>query len=269
MRNTPAYPITSVDNALLLSRQLILQESLSVSEAAESVGVARSTAHRLLAMLIHHGFAEQTEDRRYRAGPILRSGTTGATSIDVLRQAALPTMEALVVKVGETVTLQVLSGTKVRVIDTVECDRSLRIGSRTNRVLDAHQTSGGKVLIALLSDEEILRRFGSVSGLVMSRLMTEIGRARELGYATNDQESEIGVSAIGTVIPNRSADATAAVTIAIPTVRVSKKGIASLLKPLQQAAEEIASRLPSTPRTGAKVTAKSSSPKATAKTRAR
>lgn len=245
MKNSPNYPITSVDNALRLSRHLILQGSMSVSEAAESVGVARSTAHRLLAMLIHHGFAEQTEDRRYRAGPIFRSSGTGATAMDVLRQAAVPAMEELVAKVGETVTLQVLTGTKVRVIETVECDRSLRIGSRTDRVLDAHQTSGGKALLALLSDDEVLERFSSIRSIDQRQLIIELASVRELGYANNDQESEIGVTAVGTAIPGRTIEATAAITIAVPTVRIGSKGVQPFLRPLMLAAKAIASRLPS------------------------
>lgn len=244
VKNEPAYPISSVDNALRLSRQLILQESLSVSEAAESIGVARSTAHRLLAMLIHHGFAEQQDDRRYRAGPILRSAAAESTTDELLRQSASPTMEALVARVGETVTLQVLDGTKVRVIHTVECDRTLRIGSRTDRILEAHQTSGGKALLALLTDAEITRRFRSLSAGNFTRLMIAIQRTRDLGYGTNDQESEVGVSAIGMSIPDRPSESTAAITIAIPTMRVGRRGLTPMVRPLRDAAEEIAGLLP-------------------------
>lgn len=243
MKNKPAYPITSVDNALRLSHQLILQDSLSVSEAADSVGVARSTAHRLLAMLIHHGFAEQNEDRRYTAGPMLRSGNSGATAIGVLRQACLPTMQTLVEQVRETATLQVLTGSKVRVIGTIECDQTLRIGSRTNRLLEAHQASGGKALLALLPEEEIRDRYASWSEPELQQFLQELEQVRDLGYAANDQESEVGVTAVGRAVPNTDANSTAAVTIAIPSLRIGKHGIDPFLEPLREAVEEIGARL--------------------------
>ena len=53
MKNAPSYSIASVDSALQLATALQVEGSLSVSEAAERLGVARSTAHRLLAMLVY------------------------------------------------------------------------------------------------------------------------------------------------------------------------------------------------------------------------
>ena len=69
MKNEPPYAITSVDHALRLALILQREGQLTVSEAAERLGVARSTAHRLLAMLVYRDFAEQGTDRRYRACP--------------------------------------------------------------------------------------------------------------------------------------------------------------------------------------------------------
>src|SRR5882762_3990405 len=52
----PAYPIASVDNALRLIRLFDDRDSLRLTDACSYLGVAHSTAHRLLAMLIYHGF---------------------------------------------------------------------------------------------------------------------------------------------------------------------------------------------------------------------
>jgi len=53
---------------------LQVEGSLSVAQAADRLGVARSTAHRLLSMLCYRDFAQQTEDRCYTAGPVLALG---------------------------------------------------------------------------------------------------------------------------------------------------------------------------------------------------
>ncbi|MCX4908974.1 helix-turn-helix domain-containing protein [Streptomyces sp. NBC_00878] len=60
------YPITSVDHALHLATLLQQEGPLRVSDAAERLGVSPSTAHRLLAMLVYRGFAEQRPDRSPR-----------------------------------------------------------------------------------------------------------------------------------------------------------------------------------------------------------
>ena len=71
LKTPPPYAIASVDHALRPAVMLQLEGGLTVSEVAERLGVARSTAHRLLAMLVYRDFAVQDEDRSYRAGPVL------------------------------------------------------------------------------------------------------------------------------------------------------------------------------------------------------
>ena len=45
----PTYPIESVDNALKLLGMFRKRQLVRVSEAGDALGIARSTAHRLLA----------------------------------------------------------------------------------------------------------------------------------------------------------------------------------------------------------------------------
>jgi len=71
-RRPPAYPIASVDRALRLLLLVGRRSSVRLSEASEALGVAPSTAHRLLAMLAFHGFVRHDGDRHgYVAGPAL------------------------------------------------------------------------------------------------------------------------------------------------------------------------------------------------------
>src|SRR3989442_11648104 len=71
MKNKPRYPLQSVDHALQLLQILRDNGSLRVSEAAQELGTARSTAHRLLAMLVYRDFAVQDEARKYLPGAAL------------------------------------------------------------------------------------------------------------------------------------------------------------------------------------------------------
>ncbi|MBF8187168.1 helix-turn-helix domain-containing protein [Nonomuraea sp. K274] len=53
--NSVPYPIESVDNALRLIHLLRARGEVGVTAAAKALGVAPSTAHRLLAMLVFRG----------------------------------------------------------------------------------------------------------------------------------------------------------------------------------------------------------------------
>ena len=63
LKTPPPYAIASVDHALRVAVMLQLEDGLTVSEVAERLGVARSTAHRLLAMLVYRDFAVQDENQ--------------------------------------------------------------------------------------------------------------------------------------------------------------------------------------------------------------
>ena len=68
----PQYPIESVDKALKILLLLGERSELRLTDVAEYLNVATSTAHRLLAMLQYRGFVRQDpRTRAYRAGTAL------------------------------------------------------------------------------------------------------------------------------------------------------------------------------------------------------
>ncbi|MGI5518376.1 IclR family transcriptional regulator domain-containing protein [Streptomyces sp. CA-106131] len=140
-----------MDHALRLAVPLQQEGPLRVSDAADRLGVSASTAHRLLAMLVYRGFAEQRPDQRYEAGDVLRQAPATEASVALLRQTALPLMRELVDRLQESVNLMVLAGTETRFIATEESAQVLRVGSRAGRTLPAHLTSGGRTLLAALA----------------------------------------------------------------------------------------------------------------------
>ena len=146
MKNKPTYSIDSVDHALRLAGLLQQEGPLRVADAAERLGVARSTAHRLLAMLVYRDFAEQNADRRYAAGSVLRH-LAGVEPVAQLRAVALPHLQRLVDQTGETANLMVLLGKYVRFVATIECCHVLRVGDREGRMVPAHLASGGPTLL--------------------------------------------------------------------------------------------------------------------------
>src|SRR6266403_928308 len=65
-------PVSSVDNALHVLQLFKSRRVLRVADVADDLGVARSTAHRLLVALVQRGFAAQERvTRAYIPGPEL------------------------------------------------------------------------------------------------------------------------------------------------------------------------------------------------------
>ena len=152
MRNVPAYPVSSADNVLRLLRLLREQGELRVADAANRLGVAPSTAHRLLATLRHHEFAVQDRRHVYLPGPALSAIQATMPRPDV-RAVIHRCLRELVQQCEETAHFMTLEGNGARFIDGVEGSRSLRCGTRIGLLMPAHMTSGGKALLAELTGD--------------------------------------------------------------------------------------------------------------------
>jgi IclR family transcriptional regulator, acetate operon repressor len=235
----PDYPITSVDHALQLVLLLQRDGSVGVRDAAAALDVSPSTAHRLLAMLVYRGFAEQDRKRRYYPGPALQRTPHASASVATLRQVARPHMEALVREVEETVNLTVLAGTAVHFILTVEASRALRAGDRTGASLPAHRTSGGRVLLAALPEAEVAAVYAGVAGVEVDELLSELEQVRSRRYAINDQQTEAGLTAVGTLIRAPGRAAPAALSLAMPSTRYDPSRVPGWVRQLRAAAGRI------------------------------
>ena len=87
----PAYLLESVDNALRLLQMLRDVGAVRLNQAATELGIARSTAHRLLAMLVYRGFAVQDEKRTYHPGPAMGAARPTGAGPASSPTAAVPT----------------------------------------------------------------------------------------------------------------------------------------------------------------------------------
>ena len=219
VQNKPVAFIESVDHALRLSLLLQQEGNLRVSDAAKRLCVARSTAHRLLSMLVYRGFAEQGEDRSYSAGLALRHPFQPEAMAE-LRTVALPHLRSLMETVGETTYLCTVVGNEARFVATVECAQVLRVGRREGLTLPAHLTAAGRAVLAAKSPEEIFAMYAGADTSLddINTLVRELRSVRRQGFALNNQRTETGITAIGRALHNPNWT-TAGISIAMPTVR--------------------------------------------------
>jgi DNA-binding IclR family transcriptional regulator len=250
----PSYPIASVDNALRVLDLIKSRRTVRVADVSAELGIARSSAHRLLTTLRHRGYLRQdSATKAYGAGPALvEVGLAAVRDIDV-RRLARPHMERLSQEVGETVSLLLLQQEGVRVVfvDSIEGPQSVRVGSRTGLTMPAHCNSGGKAMLAALPPETLRELFGDGPLATMTEasiatlvdLEAELERVRGAGYATNFGESEDDISAVGVAISGLASEAVAAFSAAAPAARLSPRRAAEIAGPLRAAAAALSAEI--------------------------
>ncbi|MEU1705330.1 IclR family transcriptional regulator [Streptomyces sp. NPDC005706] len=246
LKTPPPYPIASVDHALRAATILQMEGGATVSEIAERLGVARSTAHRLLAMLVYRDFAVRGEDRVYRAGPVLELAAHSQSLVSRLRAAALPHLHRVVDLLDETTNLIVRTGDTARFIASVECRQALRVGSREGMVFPAHRTTAGLLLLADLSDAELQEVYAAeryhdrpADRPDLARLRTELERLRRTGFAVNQERSERGLVAVGVPVRDQDGAALAGLSLSMPSVRYDPQRLRSLVSALEAAAHAL------------------------------
>ncbi len=248
VQKRPTYSIEAVDNALQLLQLLRDGGTLRLKDAAEELGVAPSTAHRLLAMLVYRGFAVQDETRRYVPGPAMGVGPAGLSWTRLLRSLAQPHMELLSAQLDETVNLMVRVGTKVRFLATVEGNNVLRVGDRQGTVMPANKTSGGKAMLAELETPMIDQLFRSnnaeiggdtIPAAEYAAFLRELESIRGNGFAANFEGTEDGVSALGIALHNRHGLVVGALSVATPATRFRRVFDAGLVPALRETCRQL------------------------------
>jgi DNA-binding IclR family transcriptional regulator len=248
----PAYPIQSVEHALVLLALFSERRRLSIGAVAKELRVAPSTASRLVAMLEHHGYVcREVDSRDYVLGPRLREiGLTAVRELDI-RPQTRPYLEALSAETGETAQIGILQGQYVIFLDCIEGRHNLRVSSRIGSLLPAHCLSSGKALLAELSPDDLATLYPGdrlhqltphtiASG---AKLRRELNDVRKLGYATSFSESEVGVSTVAVSIRDMAGRTRCAISVAAPDTRLTSKNAEAFAKVLRRSAKAISATL--------------------------
>jgi DNA-binding IclR family transcriptional regulator len=222
---------------------------LTLSEIARYSGLPKSTAHRVLFMLIEVGAVEQVPGG-YQVG--LRMFSLGVLPPEAaLREAALPHLEELHRVTGHTLHLAILRGADVVYLEKLlPRGTSVVMPSVIGDRLPATVTGVGKVLLAFSSPEEcaaalagpLPRRTARSLG-TLEALERELDAIRERGYALDREEATVGVSCVAVPIltgaggSGGSRRAIAAISVSYPASSGSGE---ALIAPLHETAAAIA-----------------------------
>lgn len=240
--------IHSVVTALDLLELLALERELGVSAIARRLGVAKSTAHRMLATLRSKGYVQLSPDTRlYRLGLRLHELGELVASHSQLRDQALPLLESLRSQTGETVHLAVPEGNQMFYVERLESYHGLRFSSRVARVRPIHVTSSGKAVAAFnpaVAEAALAAGFEVKTARTIrtsSQFMICLADTRKRGYAFSVEEDEPGLASVAAPVFDRHRVARAALSVAGPVARVAGGNIAQVARRVQAAAAQLSS----------------------------
>ena len=237
-KSSPPSQVQSLSRALMLMQRLAGTEmGMNLTEVSGSLGLAPSTAHRLLNSLRHHHFVDYDEHQGLWSIGVnaFIVGNAYLKKRDFVAQAR-PYMKELVSRTGETSNLAIIEGESHIYVAQVECTEVMRMVVQLGSRGQIHAAAVGKALLAALPEKEalaIVQRSGMQS-LTQKTITTpsdfaeELSNIRHQGYAVDDEEQTMGLRCIAANIFDEYAEAVAAVSISGPTVRITNERVPEL-----------------------------------------
>ncbi|WP_419852205.1 IclR family transcriptional regulator [Actinobacillus pleuropneumoniae] len=245
-----------------LVRGLKLLELLSqypngcpLAQLSELANLNKSTVHRLLQRLQQEGFVRPAPTTgSYRLSTkCLAIGQRALSSLNILHIAA-PHLEALNLKLGETVNFAMREGNHAILIYKLEPTTGMMktrayIGQR----LQLYCSGMGKLFLAYDKAEYIPHyweiQHDTIQQLTPNTITTvpamnaELEKIRRQQFAMDDEENEMGVSCIAYPIFDHQGRVNYAISISLSTARLMQVGIDTLRAEIQATAHKISEEL--------------------------
>ena len=245
-----ACTVQSIDRIFTIMEVLSQHpRGMSLTDVCTETDLPKGTTSRLLASLITHRYAVQEPDtKRYRM--TLRMFEIGCRVADStnIRSVAQPYLESLSSVTGEAVHLVARLQDDVVYLHKEEATHSIvRMSSFVGRHNPMYCTGVGKSILAFLPDQEITEIWNRIEHIQytpntitdLPTLMEEIKTIRTCGYATDNEEHELGVCCIAAPIHNFDGVPVAAISISAPRIRLDCEKLKDFAPMLLEAADNI------------------------------
>lgn len=216
-----------------------------LGDLATTLGLTRSTTHRLASTLVEHRYLSFTPRVGYSLGPkLLELGFIAGRQMNVTK-AAREHLELLSSGSGDTVHLGVLEGGKVLYLDKIPGSRRVDISSRIGERQPLRSTGLGK---ALLLDEPTARlrdiyeaeqREGFRYSVELSEWLRRMKDYRASGVAFDLEENEDRVRCVAAPIRDVSSKIVAAISLSSAGQYMDDTRMERLTADVKAAAEAI------------------------------
>jgi IclR family KDG regulon transcriptional repressor len=207
---------------------LAARPQLGLSDIARELGLAKSTLHRVLAVLVERGWAVRDAESRFSLG--IRALRLGSSSADLPIVKAFRTVAAeFLTRHDETIALAVLDGSESLFLALEETSQPIRLVTHVGSKTPAFASASGRVVLASHPPAAVAALFGGrllvtptgrrLNGV--AELQTILDEVRERGYAENHGETADGLYAASVPVVNGDGVTIAALTTCIPVSRIT------------------------------------------------
>jgi DNA-binding IclR family transcriptional regulator len=233
--------VQSLDRALSILDVIgFAHTELSLGDVAARVGLAKSTAHRLLRTLELRGFvARNPLTGGYRPGMKNSGGLGPGPEIHEV-------LERLAARSGETANLGALVGAQVLYVDRAESSQALRWQLGVGARVPVHCSGLGKAILSCSAREVVERLVSSALEPRTDRTITdrdalfaELAISRLRGYALDNEEFMEGVRCIAVPVRGATGEVGGAISIAGPAFRLTIGEAEAQATPLKEAAQRV------------------------------
>jgi IclR family transcriptional regulator, acetate operon repressor len=214
----------AIDRAAdLLTRVVDAPHSVTFTELAESSGLAKSTASRLLTALERNGLLRREAGGAFVPGDAFVRYALRAQPDADLATVAAPYLESLAAATGETINLGVERAGQVEQIAQVDSRHVLGLTNWLGKAEPLHATALGKALLAADAARlpaGRLKRLTPATITSRERLGRDLAAARRRGWAVADGELEAGLVAVASPVRRADGAAIAALSVSGPDSRL-------------------------------------------------
>lgn len=231
-KKTYAYIVPAVDRAAqILSLLKEKAHSMTIAEVTEATGWHKSSVHKILVTLNHHGLLDRDETtKKYSLGiALVGYGQFVMNNLNI-GQEVLAILREISDYSGETANFSIVNGAHVVVIQSVESRDNLRVTPPIGTMDPLTRKSNGKVVLASFPEDQavdIIQRerlpaFTKHSITTPKAFLKELEIIRKQGYAMDFEEFQEGVHAVSAPVSQTKGRVIGSLTIVGPAFRMTK-----------------------------------------------
>lgn len=242
--------VPALRRAVQILDLLALGKRLHAADITRAMGLPKSTAHGLLAVMAELKLISKAEDGTFGVGqhPLLWANAF-LSQLDIIStfQDYLGQCHDLD---AYTVTLTVRDGAEVVYIGCRNSSQPLGYSFRIGMRLPAPFTATGKILLSALSPDDLKKLFPRFPEPLTTRSVTslaalegELASARVRGFSIDDGQIREGMVCIGSAIRDHSGAAVAGIAISLTISEAREDRITTLGQLLRKVADALSGRL--------------------------
>jgi len=227
-------------------------QGLTNSDISRRLKLPKSSASYILRVMEKRGYLIRTEGK-YRLGLRIMSLARGQSAHVDVREVAKPILEKFVEKSRMSEAhLAVLDNGRAVYIEKVEAENSfIKMDIWVGHRLPVHTTAIGKVLVAYLPEQEVIKIL-DLRGMEKKtrrsitdkkKFLRELEKVRDYGFAFDNEENSLNVRCLAAPVFNHNGEVVAALGTSTTILQLDKTHLPKVVELVKDAAQKVSRQI--------------------------